>query len=217
MLLLPTAFIAIRSPVILIAVPALALRFVSTDSSYWGTYWHYNATVMPVVFVAAVDALARIQRAMAADGPGGPAGWASGGRGLWRAAQAGARRYGAALMLAVTVPLALQFPVSQLWQAGSYRISPHVTAAEQAMAQVPDGASVLTTLDLLAPLAARTDAFWLGNSGNPQAQYIVFDGLHSDYSPAPADVPAFIASLYPPHAYTEIFAAGDVYVFRRTS
>ncbi len=85
------------------------------------------------------------------------------------------------------------------------------------MAQVPDGATVLTTLDLLAPLAARTDTFWLGNSGNPQAQYIVFDGLHSDYSPAPADVPAFIASLYPPHTYAEIFAAGDVYVFRRVS
>ena len=84
------------------------------------------------------------------------------------------------------------------------------------MAHVPDGATVLTTLDLLAPLAARTDTFWIGNSGNPQTQYIVFDGLDSDYSPAPANVPAFIASLYPPHTYTEIFASGDVYVFRRT-
>ncbi len=31
------------------------------------------------------------------------------------------------------------------------------------MARVPDGATVLTTLDLLGPLAARTDTFWLGN------------------------------------------------------
>jgi uncharacterized membrane protein len=217
MLLLPTAFIALRSPLALIAVPSLLLRFISTDSSFWGTYWHYNATLMPVLFVAAVDALARIDVAMAADGAAaGPAGWASGRRGLWRAAQAGARRYGAAMMVAIAVPLAFQFPLSQVWNAQTYRISPHVAAAQAAMAKVPNGATVLTTLDLLAPLAARTDTFWIGNSGNPQTQYIVFDGLDSDYSVPIKNVPAFIAGLYPPHTYTEIFSSGDVYVFRHT-
>jgi uncharacterized membrane protein len=217
MLLLPTAFIALRSPLILIGLPSLVLRFVATDSSFWGTYWHYNATLMPIIFIAAIDALARISAAMDADdGAAGPAGWASGQRGLWRAALAGARRYGAAMMAAIAVVLAFQFPLATLWNASTYRISPHVQAAEAAMAHVPDGATVLTTLDLLAPLAARTDTFWIGNSGNPQTAYIVFDGLDSDYSPAPANVPAFIASLYPPHTYTEIFASGDVYVFRRT-
>jgi uncharacterized membrane protein len=217
MLLLPTAFIALRSPLILIGLPSLVLRFVATDSSFWGTYWHYNATLMPIIFIAAIDALARIGAAMDADdGAAGPAGWASGQRGLWRAALAGARRYGAAMMAAIAVVLAFQFPLATLWNASTYRISPHVQAAEAAMAHVPDGATVLTTLDLLAPLAARTDTFWIGNSGNPQTTYIVFDGLDSDYSPAPANVPAFIASLYPPHTYTEIFASGDVYVFRRT-
>jgi len=221
LLLLPTAFIALRSPLVLIAAPSLVLRFIATDSSFWGTYWHYNATVMPIIFVAAIDALARIDAAMDADaaaGPGaggaGPGAWASGRRGPWRAALAGARRYGAAMMVAIAIPLAFQFPLNQLWNAQTYRISPHVTAADAAMAQVPNGATVLTTLDLLAPLAARTDTFWIGNSGNPQTQYIVFDGLDSDYSPAIKNVPAFIASLYPPHTYTEIFASGDVYVFR---
>jgi uncharacterized membrane protein len=217
MLLLPTAFIALRSPIALIAVPSLLLRFISTNSAFWGTYWHYNATVMPIFFVAAIDALARIDAAMAADpAAGGPAGWASGRRGPWRAALAGARRYGAAMMVAIMVPLAFQFPLSQLWNVQTYRISPHVSQAEAAMARVPDGATVLATLDLLAPLAARTDTFWIGNSGNPQTQYIVFDGLDSDYSPAIKNVPAFIASLYPPHTYTEIFSSGDVYVFRHT-
>jgi len=215
MLLLPTAFIALRSPLVLIAVPGLLLRFIATNSAFWGTYWHYNATVMPILFVAAIDALARIGVAMDADGAAaGPAGWASGHRGPWLAALAGARRYGAAMMLAIAIPLAFQFPLNQLWNAQTYRISPHVSAAEAAMARVPDGATVLTTLDLLAPLAARTDTYWIGNSGNPQTQYIVFDGLNSDYSPAIKNVPAFIASLYPPHTYTEIFSSGDVYVFR---
>jgi uncharacterized membrane protein len=215
LLLLPTAFIALRSPLVLIAVPSLLLRFIATNSSFWGTYWHYNATVMPIIFVAAIDALARIGAAMDADAAAaGPGGWASGRRGLWPATLAGARRYGAAMMVAIMVPLAFQFPLNQLWNAQTYRISPHVRQAEAAMAKVPDGASVLATLDLLAPLAARTDTYWIGNSGNPQAQYIVFDGLDSDYSPPIKNVPAFIASLYPPHTYTEVFSSGDVYVFR---
>ena len=270
MLLLPTAFIALRSPLALIAVPSLLLRFIATNSSFWGTYWHYNATLMPILFVAAIDALARIGAAMdaadgtvdgAADGAAdgsvdgaaagaaagaasrpadgaaaetadgaadgaeaetadgaaaGSAGWASGRQGPWRAAQAGARRYGAAMMVAIAVPLAFQFPLSGLWNAATYRVSPHVTAADAAMAKVPDGATVLTTLDLLAPLAARTDTFWIGNNGNPQTQYIVFDGVDSGYGSAVKNVPAFIASLYPPHTYTQIFSSGGVYVFRRT-
>ena len=217
MLLLPTAFIALRSPLVLIAAPSLLLRFIATNSAYWGTYWHYSATVMPIIFIAAIDALARIQAAIDADPTAaGPAGWASGRRGVWRAALAGARRYGAAMMVAIAVPLAVQFPLNQLWNAQTYTISPHVRQAEAAMAQVPDGATVLTTLDLLAPLAARTDTFWIGNSGNPRTRYIVFDGLDSDYFPAIKNVPAFIASLYPPHTYTEIFTSGDVYVFRLT-
>jgi uncharacterized membrane protein len=217
MLLLPVAFIALRSPLILLALPSLLLRFLSADSAYWGTYWHYNATVMPIIFLAAVDALARITAAMDADpAASGPGGWASGQRGLWRAGQAGARRYGAAMMVAIAVPLAFQFPLSQLWKAQTYRITPHVAAAQAAMARVPNGATVLATLDLLPSLAARTDTFWIGNSGNPQTEYIVFDGVDSDYSPPPANVPAFIASLYPPDTYKVIFSTGDVYVFQRT-
>ncbi len=216
-LLLPTAFIALRSPLILIAGPSLLLRFLSTNSSFWGTYWHYNVTVMPIIFIAAVDAMARISATMDAEDPGGYASWASGSRGACRAVLAGARRYGAAMMLAITVPLAFQFPLSTLWSAQSYRISSHVKSADAAMAKVPDGATVQATLDLLAPLAARTDTFWIGNSGNPKTQYIVFDGLNSDYSPAISNVPAFIAQLYPGHSYTLIFQSGDVYVFRRTT
>jgi uncharacterized membrane protein len=214
MLLLPTAFIALRSPLALIAGPSLLLRFESTNSSFWGTFWHYNATVMPIFFVAAVAALARIQAGMDADEAAGLPGWGTGRRGRTRAVLAGAGHHGVAMMVAVAVVLAFRFPVSNLWNAQTYRISPHVASADAAMAKVPDGATVQTTLDLLAPLAARTNTFWIGNSGNPRTSYIVFDGQNSDYTPAITSVPAFIARLYPDHAYTQIFDSGDVYVFR---
>ena len=67
----------------------------------------------------------------------------------------------------------------------------------------------------LAPLAARTDTFWIGTAGNPLTEYLVFDGKNSGYSPLPANVPAFIAQLYPTAGYRQIFDRNDVYVFRR--
>jgi hypothetical protein len=103
-----------------------------------------------------------------------------------------------------------------LWNGHTYQITSHVTYAELAMAQVPNGATVLTTLDLLAPMGARTDTFWIGNRGNPETKYIVFDGVDSDYAPPPTNVPAFVDSLYPAGTYKVIYEAGDVYVFQRT-
>ncbi len=141
---------------------------------------------------------------------GGADAWGSGAR-CWPAPGT----YGVAMMLAISVALSFYFPVSNLWNAQTYRIGPHVASAKAAMATVPDGVTVQATLDLLAPLAARTDTFWIGNAGNPVTQYIVFDGRNSDYSPAVTNVPAFIARLYPQHKYTQIFQSGGVYVFRR--
>jgi uncharacterized membrane protein len=215
LLLLPTVFIALGSPVALIALPSIALRFLSTNSAYWGTLWHYNATVMPVLFIAAAEALAR-WRALPDLAPGPhPAGLPSADVTWRRSLRALAAQHGAPMMLAVTVALALQFPLSNLWNGSTYQISPHVAAADEAMAQVPDGATVQTTLGLLAPLAARTDTFWIGNAGNPITQYLVFDGADSGYSPEPKDVPVFIRQLYPKAGYVEVFARDHVYVFRR--
>jgi uncharacterized membrane protein len=217
LLLLPTVFIALGSPVALIALPSIALRFLSTNSAYWGTLWHYNATVMPVLFIAAAEAMARWHAlpdlapgSHPARAPGSP----SAGVTWWRSLRALAARHGAPMMLAVTVALAFQFPLSNLWNGSTYQISPRVAAADAAMAQIPDGATVQATLNLLAPLAARTDTFWIGNAGNPITDYVVFDGTDSGYSPAPKDVPAFIAQLYPGDRYVEVFARDDVYVFR---
>jgi uncharacterized membrane protein len=246
LLLLPTAFIALRSPLALIAMPSLGLRFESTNSAYWGTAWHYNATVVPILFVAAIDALVLIAAARARAGeavadpapdedqpaapptpsaaaaaePAALAGWtewASGAKGWWKAAMAGAERYGAAMMLAITIPLAFQYPLNGLWNANTYKISPHVAEANAAMAKVPDGATVLTTLDLLASLAARTDTYWIGNAHNPDTEYIVFDGDDSDYSPPISNVPAFVGGMYPKGTYTVIFSDGPFYVFKRTA
>jgi uncharacterized membrane protein len=211
LILLPVAFLALRSPLALVAVPSLALRFVSTNNYFWGTGWHYDATVMPIVFLAAVDAMAafraasrrRASRARRRDLPWPPA------------AGEAVARYGAAVMVLIAGWLAFRFPLATLWSPKTYEISAHVSAENAAMARVPDGVTVETTLNMLAPLAARDDTYWIGVSPNPAPEYVVFDEDQSGWSPPPANVLAFLEQRHPGWAYLRIFSDDNVQVFRR--
>nr|WP_262412663.1 DUF2079 domain-containing protein [Streptomyces acidipaludis] len=61
--LLPAGgLLALRSPLLLVTLPTLGWRFVSHYPENWGTAWHYSAVLMPVVFLALVDAIAALER-----------------------------------------------------------------------------------------------------------------------------------------------------------
>jgi uncharacterized membrane protein len=214
MVLLPTGFLALRSPIALVAAPGLLLRFISTNSYFWGVNWHYNATMMPVVFLAAIDAMARL-RASAANR-------ARTGRvrrlraaAVARDAAAGMTRYAAAGMVIIAAVLAFRFPLDGLWDSRTYAISPHVSAERAAMARVPDGTTVEATLSMLAPLAARDDTFWVGTSDGVAPRYVVFDAANSGFSPPPTDILAFVDQRHNGVFYRQVFEESDVYVFRR--
>jgi hypothetical protein len=92
------------------------------------------------------------------------------------------------------------------------------------MALVPDGATVSTDLNLLAPLAARTDTFWLGTAGaDPATQYVVFDTQSTDCSAweavcaqaTPVPVLHQVEGLEHGARYQQIFASDGVFVLRR--
>jgi uncharacterized membrane protein len=232
LVLLPVVFLALRSPLALIAVPALALRFLSTNNSFWGAQWHYSATLMPIVFLAAIDGLARIQaraarrqaraasaprqaypawcKAWAAKNEAAPAHPAS--RPGWRAT-----RYAAVAMAAIAALLAFMFPLAGLWYSQTYRVTAHVRAEREALTLVPAGTTVESTLTMLAPLAARDTAYWIGTAGNPAPRYIVFDAHNSGYAQPPADVPGFINTRYPGVTYRLTYKSDGVYVFLRTA
>ncbi len=227
LILLPVAFLALRSPLALVAVPSLVLRFVSTNSYYWGDGWHYNATVMPIVFLVAVDGMARFRAASARRQPGGaaPRNPARGGAASQRAGPRRARRlpapgeavarYAAVIMVLVAGWTAVRFPLAGLWNAQTYQITPHDRAEDAAMAKVPDGVTVEATLTMLAPLAARDDTYWIGISPNPAPRYVVFDNDDSGWAPA-TNVLQFVEQRHPGFAYHRIFVDNNVYVFRRT-
>ena len=210
LILLPVAFLALRSPVALIAVPSLALRFISTNSYFWGTGWHYNATVMPIVFLAAVDAMASFRAGSARRARPGQRRAPP-----WLPAPGEAvARYGAVVMVVIAGWLAFRFPLDGLWNAQTYEIIPHVGADGAAMARVPGGVTVETTMNMLASLGARDDTYWIGIKPNPAPAYIVFDADNSGWPP-PANVLAFVEQRHPGSAYRQVFADDHVYVFRR--
>ncbi|MFJ7211829.1 DUF2079 domain-containing protein [Amycolatopsis sp. NPDC098790] len=65
-LLVPTAFAALRSPVLLLAVPTLLWRLVSANDRYWGLGYHYSAVLMPIVFLAGLHGARRAARLLPA-------------------------------------------------------------------------------------------------------------------------------------------------------
>jgi uncharacterized membrane protein len=211
LILLPVAFLALRSPLALVALPSLALRFISTNSYFWGTSWHYDATVMPIVFLAAVDGMARFRASSQRR-----AGAARRRRAtLLPAPGEAVARYGAAVMVVIAGWLAFRFPLGTLWSSQTYDISSHVSAEDAAMARVPNGVTVEATLSMLAPLAARDDTYWIGITPNPAPDYVVFDETNSGWSPPPANVLTFIEQRHPGWAYLRIFTHDGVDVFRR--
>ncbi|MFD9306621.1 DUF2079 domain-containing protein [Streptomyces sp. NPDC060048] len=152
MILAPTLFLALRSPLVLVAVPGLLWRGVSDYPAHWGTGYHYSLTVMPIVFAAFVDALGR--------------------RGT---TTAGLRRHlvGAAGVCVLLLPV---HSLGQLFQPAFWRTDPRVAVAQRLMDRIPDGATVQASDGLVPHLADRTSVSLFGwQASRPDPQWILVD------------------------------------------
>ncbi|MEU2155029.1 DUF2079 domain-containing protein [Streptomyces sp. NPDC019396] len=136
----PSALVALRSPLSLIAVPTLGWRMLSENVFHWGTAFHYSAVLMPVVFAGLVDALTRYREAA----PGQPL---------------AARHLRASLLtvIAVTVVLLPSFPLAQLAQRATWRSTPHIEAAQAMLGRIPDGVTVAASNRLVPQLTSRCE------------------------------------------------------------
>ncbi|MFE9765387.1 DUF2079 domain-containing protein [Streptomyces sp. NPDC005808] len=153
-LLAPTLFLALRSPLLWVALPTLVWRFASGLSTHWGTSYHYSLVLMPIVFAAFVDALVRRQ-------PSGVS----------------LRRYvvGSAAITAVILP---QYPLWQLVEPETWRSDPRVAVAHGLMDRIPDGATVQASNQLVPQLTGRTSASLYGwADSRPDPEWIMVDTL----------------------------------------
>ncbi|MBW8482110.1 DUF2079 domain-containing protein [Actinomadura parmotrematis] len=153
--LLPTSgMLALGSPLLLVALPTLGWRLLSSDPNYWGTDWHYSAVLMPVVALALVDVLARARSTR-----------------LWEVLQ-----HMPAAVLAASVALSTTLPFGTLTRAGTWIPDAEARAAARALATIPDGATVESDVRPAAHLAQRCTVYWIGDTPGVLPRYLVYFG-----------------------------------------
>ncbi|MFI0937954.1 DUF2079 domain-containing protein [Streptomyces sp. NPDC021020] len=191
-IMLPTTgLLALRSPLIVAALPTIGWRFVSHYPENWGTAWHYSAVLMPVVFLALVDAADRSRHS----------------RAPWLRSYASgvpAAAVGAAMALTLSMPLA------SLGHSDTYKVDARTKAIEKLLDQIPDGSTVEANVGPISRLVHRTTVYWVGGTKGVVPQYIAIDNS-GGWVPDPV---TYGAQLHPGATYTQI-AAQDGYVILR--
>jgi uncharacterized membrane protein len=224
MTLLPVAFVALRSPVVLLAVPALVARFLNVMPSYWGTDFHYSVVPMVVVFAAAIHGLVLIKESREREAAKAVA---DSGRGASRGGEPRTwlrtlgdfqLKHGAVAMLAIGAALTQSFPLQDLWQHTTWFPGARADAIKHAESEVPPGVTVETTVEMLPALAARAQALWIGNANIlVPPDYVAFDIDRTGWDGQTSAL-NFVNSRHPGYTYQEVSAdrLNNVYVFKRT-
>ena len=189
LLLAPTAFLAVRSPLLLIAVPTILWRFLAVDTSYWGTGYHYGLVLMPILFAAFVDVLRRRP-------PGRP----------W---------YLAASVL-VTVYLVPQNGFASAFTSTLWRTDPATSAATQLLDRIPAGTTVAASNQLVPQLTDRDAVTLIGRTplAVSRPQYIVSEIGNVGFPLGPQGQAAWLDDARA-HGYVDIGSTGTVVLLER--
>ncbi|MET8626215.1 DUF2079 domain-containing protein [Kitasatospora sp. NPDC004669] len=124
-------FLCLRSPLVLLCVPTLIWRLLSTNPHHWGVSYHYSAVLMPIVFAALVDALRH------------------------RDARRVRRGLGVTVLVtAVTLPL---YPLHEAVMPEAWSTSPRLTETRAVLRLIPDDATVAASNRLAAQLTGRAE------------------------------------------------------------
>ncbi len=219
-------FLPLFSPYTLLAVPLLAERLFSANANHWSTLFHYNAMLMPIFFIAAVDGFLRVHRWLARRGsqplgarPGSlasPAGLAP--RTGWLLDPVRFHRLvlgwaTAVLVLAVALS-ALHFPFRRVLRASEWETTAHDRAAAAAIAHIPSGA-VVEASNYLAPHLSDRAQVMLFDATPRGAPWVVVDAARTSFPlPTVAAAQAQVAQL-PALGYQLVFSGGGFDVWHR--
>lgn len=192
-----TAFMALRSPLMLLVLPTLGWRLLSQDSNHWGMVWHYSAILMPVVFLAMADG---IRRSRASERP-------------WLLAYA---NVAVPVAAAIAVTLTQHLPLRDLLRPEFYRSEARVEAAEEALDAIPEGARVETDITLMAHLTGDRTVYWVGGAPGT-APDIVAINLDFGWSTPIDDPVKYAQQLHPEARYRIKHRSGSFVVMERTT
>ena len=190
LLLAPTAFLALRSPLLLVAAPTLLWRFLSDNPFYWGTGFHYSAVLMPIVFAAFLEGLSRVRS------PRLP----------WL--------LGSAL---VTVVLLGTTPLAQLTTRALWDAKPAVAVTRMVLEEIPDGATVSASNSLVPQLTARTEVSLFGMTpiAVSRPDYIIVNDDPISQFPIDSRQQAVLLADAESSDYTVVFSSEDLTLLKR--
>lgn len=198
LLLITGGFLFLRSPLALVILPTLVWRFAAGNPSYWGTDWHYNAVLMPILFAALIDAILAARRSRR--------GWL--------------RSYSAAVVPVVTVVALMLLPGEPLGALGkpeTFQQSPRWDAAHRMLDNIPEGSTVESGVVLMPYLVPDTEVYWIGNE-NPAPEYLVVDAEDWSWGPTrPASAEQHAEETYPGEDYTLVFNEAGYQLVKRGS
>ncbi|OFO98023.1 hypothetical protein HMPREF2999_02740 [Rothia sp. HMSC066H02] len=234
LLLITGAVLWAISPLAAIALPTLAWRLLSTMESYWASTWHYSLVLMPVVFLALLDAVVRVRYGVV------PA--AIPVRSAARAADSASAEEpqvdtdpGRLSALARRIPVwalpavALFLAVSPIFVAGSQQplaslgnaqfTASALTTTDQmkqdAVQKVPEGVTVASDLSILTQLIPGRTVYWIGHTGEPAPDYVVIDRRSNSWGGnPPANTAQYAADRYG-HSYAKYATVGTIDIVRR--
>ncbi|MBM7051899.1 DUF2079 domain-containing protein [Rothia sp. ZJ1223] len=225
-LLLTGAILWVVSPLAVIALPTLIWRFLATNEGYYSTDWHYSMVLMPIVFCALIDVLARFAPETAEDPsvkklPAHLLQARASARGLadktYRTAIAllsvALPTFALIVALAHMPQLPLATQLTHDYSSASWQ--ENLAQKKQALASIPQGTSVASDLSLLTHLTVNHEAYWIGNTSDPAPDYVVIDQENSAWGNNPIEnPPQFAADTYQA-PYTLHTQQGSIYVMKR--
>ncbi|MFN8074176.1 MAG: DUF2079 domain-containing protein [Kineosporiaceae bacterium] len=129
LLLVMVAGLALRSSLLLLALPAAAIRLVSSNEGMWSWHYHYDAPLAVILFFAALEVMRDRQHTLLRRAP--------------------------VVLLAVAVALVPFFPLGGALSGAATRCGTCADATA-ILALVPDGADVAADVYLSPHLATRT-------------------------------------------------------------
>lgn len=200
MLLVATAGSASLSPLLIVALPGILARLHSDNSLYWVIdQYHYNAALMPILFVALVDGISRMRRS--------PRAWL--------------RRYGDTvppIVLVVALVLVPALPFRSLIDPDFYRVSKREKAALWILRQVPNGASVAASNYLVPQLVDRTDVVLFPRFyAERQVDWIVVETRRLSVVPDPVQRQLDTLRALPTLGFRLVDSREGIILYRRVS
>jgi uncharacterized membrane protein len=195
LLLAVTAFLCLRSPIMVLVLPTLAWRFLSTNQNYWGQAYHYDLVLMPIVFAALVDGVLRVRRSR------------------WRPLAAYGRA-APAVALVVGLVFCTTTQLAGLVDPATYRPTLRAEAGGRVASEIPDGATVETDFGVMALLTRRTRVLQMGHAAPLVPDFILIDA-GGRQGPLPPHPVQYAATLHPGATYVLVSGGEGFALMRR--